>query len=198
MATKTQENTPPELRFLLEGEERFETREAIVAAFYDICQGDPTSYPVQYALVQKAHLRAMARHAARTDEVLTAALQLAKVMQQETGKQENIAQGLGLHMESVNKRVGEAIASEKRLAKLMENSVGSIQSQASSAVRDIEKAAGDAVHQIGEDSHAAINKVWKTAESLDRTSLFTAMSFGVLIGGIIMATVYHLIIWQWP
>ena len=39
---------------MLEGEERYETREAIVAAFYDFCRGDPASYPVQYALVQKA------------------------------------------------------------------------------------------------------------------------------------------------
>lgn len=186
MATKpAQDNTPPELKFLLEGEEHYQTREAIVAAFYDICQGDPTSYPVQYALVQKAHLRAMARHAARTDEVLTAALQLAKVMQQETGKQERAAATLTQQMEAVDKRIGEAAESEKQFTKLLTHAVSNIQSQTVSALRQVESRSTEALHQISKDSTAAIDKVWKTAESLDRSSLLTAMMGGIIIGAII-------------
>lgn len=198
MAIKPQEDAPPELKFLLEGEDRHETREAIVAAFYDLCQGDPTSYPVQYALVQRAHLRAMARHAARTDEVLTAALQLAKVMQQESGKQERAAEGLTLQMATVEKRVGEAVALEKRLSQFMENSAGSIQSQALNAIKGIETATHEALQKLSKDTYSATERVRKTAESLDSKSLFTAMMLGAIIGAILTLAAYHVIRWQWP
>lgn len=198
MATKTQDNTPPELRFLLEGEERYETREAIVAAFYDICQGDPTSYPVQYALVQKAHLRAMSRHAARTDEVLAAALQLAKVMQQETGKQERAAAALTQQMDAADKRVGEAVASEKRLAQIIDDSVGNLRTEGFRAVKDIENSSRNALMKFDKDAQAAMEHVKKIARSLDSKSLFMAMVIGLLLGSIVAGLSFHVVTLNWP
>ncbi len=52
---------PPQLEFLLTGINDNSQRMAVVQAYYSLAEGDPNTWPVQFALLIKAHTLAMNR-----------------------------------------------------------------------------------------------------------------------------------------
>ena len=52
---------PPELEVLLTGINDNSQRMAVVQAYYSLAEGDPNTWPVQFALLVKAHTLAMNR-----------------------------------------------------------------------------------------------------------------------------------------
>src|SRR5260221_10686309 len=54
-------NIPPELELLLTGINDNSQRMAVVQAFYALAEGDPNTWPVQFAVLIKAHILAMNR-----------------------------------------------------------------------------------------------------------------------------------------
>jgi hypothetical protein len=54
---------PPELEVLLTGINDNSQRMAVVQAYYSLAEGDPNTWPVQFAVVIKAHTLAMNRFA---------------------------------------------------------------------------------------------------------------------------------------
>src|SRR6266446_3613346 len=56
-------NIPPELELLLTGINDNSQRMAVVQAYYSLAEGDPNTWPVQFAVLIKAHTLAMNRFA---------------------------------------------------------------------------------------------------------------------------------------
>jgi hypothetical protein len=54
-------NVPPQLELLLTGINDNDQRLAIIQAYYSLAEGDPNTWPVQFALLIKAHTLAMNR-----------------------------------------------------------------------------------------------------------------------------------------
>jgi hypothetical protein len=54
-------NVPPQLDLLLTGINDNDQRLAIIQAYYSLAEGDPNTWPVQFALLIKAHTLAMNR-----------------------------------------------------------------------------------------------------------------------------------------
>jgi hypothetical protein len=54
-------NLPPQLDLLLTGINDNDQRLAIIQAYYSLAEGDPNTWPVQFALLIKAHTLAMNR-----------------------------------------------------------------------------------------------------------------------------------------
>jgi hypothetical protein len=54
-------NVPPQLELLLAGISDNDQRLAVIQAYYSLAEGDPSTWPVQFALLIKAHTLAMNR-----------------------------------------------------------------------------------------------------------------------------------------
>jgi hypothetical protein len=54
-------NVPPQLELLLAGINDNDQRLAVIQAYYSLAEGDPSTWPVQFALLIKAHTLAMNR-----------------------------------------------------------------------------------------------------------------------------------------
>jgi hypothetical protein len=54
-------NVPPQLELLLAGINDSDQRMAVIQAYYSLAEGDPSTWPVQFALLIKAHTLAMNR-----------------------------------------------------------------------------------------------------------------------------------------
>ena len=54
-------NVPPQLELLLAGINDNDQRLAVIQAYYSLAEGDPNTWPVQFALLIKAHTLAMNR-----------------------------------------------------------------------------------------------------------------------------------------
>jgi hypothetical protein len=54
-------NVPPQLDLLLTGINDNDHRLAVIQAYYSLAEGDPSTWPVQFALLIKAHTLAMNR-----------------------------------------------------------------------------------------------------------------------------------------
>jgi hypothetical protein len=54
-------NVPPQLDLLLTGINDNDHRLAVIQAYYSLAEGDPNTWPVQFALLIKAHTLAMNR-----------------------------------------------------------------------------------------------------------------------------------------
>jgi hypothetical protein len=54
-------NIPPQLELLLTGISDDDQRLAVIQAYYSLAEGDPSTWPVQFALLIKAHTLAMNR-----------------------------------------------------------------------------------------------------------------------------------------
>jgi hypothetical protein len=54
-------NIPPQLELLLTGINDNDQRLAVIHAYYSLAEGDPNTWPVQFALLIKAHTLAMNR-----------------------------------------------------------------------------------------------------------------------------------------
>jgi hypothetical protein len=60
-AAQKGQNVPPQLELLVTGINDNDQRLAIIQAYYSLAEGDPNTWPVQFALLIKAHTLAMNR-----------------------------------------------------------------------------------------------------------------------------------------
>ena len=83
MHARQSEEIPPELELLLAGLPDEQQRMAVIHAYYNVGEGDPATWPVQFAVLIKAHTLAMARATTNAPDTLQAnQLQIMKAAQE--------------------------------------------------------------------------------------------------------------------